>query len=227
VDRGIRQSANCRGLGPPLSCLTDNLSGSASRLPSRRPVMRKVALSQASGLGWTGTAAQPSRRAGRYWVSRSSRNSLSELCGRTSNKITRWPSHITTPSSSTTNSHTTSGDATRIGLSNLVRPSWGAVQMNGIPRLRGYLVSAAGKGVVPSAGTVTVEPTSNRAGLTDRLSSGLTGQGAESAALLPASGVASADADETGGARCRCHLGDRTFREGKSQADVQRRIEPS
>src|SRR5215210_1824714 len=38
-------------------------------------------------------------RAGRYWVSRSSRNSLSKIFGRTSNKITRWPCHVTTPRS--------------------------------------------------------------------------------------------------------------------------------
>ena len=35
--------------------------------------------------------------------------------GRTSNKITRWPPHITTPRTSTPNSHTTSADATLIG----------------------------------------------------------------------------------------------------------------
>ena len=39
------------------------------------------------------TTARPSNRAGRYWVLRSSSCSLSEICGRTSNKITRWPSH--------------------------------------------------------------------------------------------------------------------------------------
>jgi len=41
---------------------------------------------------------------------------LSEICERTSNKITRWPLHITTPRSSTTNSHTTYLDVTFNGL---------------------------------------------------------------------------------------------------------------
>jgi hypothetical protein len=36
--------------------------------------------------------ARPSNRAGRYFVVRSSLCSLFEICGRTSNKITRWPS---------------------------------------------------------------------------------------------------------------------------------------
>ena len=43
---------------------------------------------------------------------RSSSCSLSKICERTSNKITRWPLHITTPRTSTTNSHTTCLDAT-------------------------------------------------------------------------------------------------------------------
>ena len=46
---------------------------------------------------------------------RSSSCSLSKICERTSNKITRWPLHITTPRSSTTNSHTTCLDATWSG----------------------------------------------------------------------------------------------------------------
>src|SRR5215217_7645442 len=49
--------------------------------------------------------ARPSNRAGRYFVLRSSSCSLSEICGRTSNKITRWPSKFTTPRS-TPGTHT-------------------------------------------------------------------------------------------------------------------------
>src|SRR5215212_12092840 len=49
--------------------------------------------------------ARPSNGAGRYFVLRSSSCSLSEICGRTSNKITRWPSKFTTPRS-TPGTHT-------------------------------------------------------------------------------------------------------------------------
>jgi hypothetical protein len=39
--------------------------------------------------------------------------SLSKIFGRTSNKITRWPCHVTTPRTSTRTPHTTSLDATK------------------------------------------------------------------------------------------------------------------
>jgi glycosyltransferase involved in cell wall biosynthesis/CDP-glycerol glycerophosphotransferase (TagB/SpsB family) len=68
--------------------------------------------------------------------------------------------------------------------------------VNGISRSRGFSVPADGKGVVPLAGVVAVQPPADRVGLTDRLSSALTGRGAGSAARLPASGVASADPGE-------------------------------
>jgi hypothetical protein len=43
---------------------------------------------------------------------RSSRDSSVELCGRNSVRITRWPSHITTPRLPASGSNTTTVDAT-------------------------------------------------------------------------------------------------------------------
>src|SRR5512133_3280078 len=89
--------------------------GCAARSRRRRPrphrptstPRRRSEPSAAAGPGWPETTAQPSTPEARYWGLRSSSCSLSEICERTSNKITRWPLHITTPRSSTTNSHTT------------------------------------------------------------------------------------------------------------------------
>jgi hypothetical protein len=77
---------------------------------------------------------------------------LSEICERTSNKITRWPLHITTPRSSTTNSHTTCLDVTWRGCpstsSGHMRSTFRGVlrQSQGIcgRRLKGALQQAQG-----------------------------------------------------------------------------------
>jgi hypothetical protein len=76
-----------------------------------RTPLSRIRIMFRSRSGWPGTAAQPSSRAGRYWVLRSSRNSLSMIFGRTLNKITGWPRHVATRTS-TKNPHTTSMDVT-------------------------------------------------------------------------------------------------------------------
>jgi len=116
-----RSPPGCPTPGAGSHCGGCCVPGCACRSRCRRPhppprpsaSQRRSAPSSAADPGWPGRAAPSASRRRRYWVLRPSRGSFSSrsLAG-TQMRITRWPSHLTTPRSTAETSNTTSADAT-------------------------------------------------------------------------------------------------------------------